>query len=40
MLLSQRAKLLWIGLEGSQHVIDKRCCGIAGFILTNFVLDL
>jgi hypothetical protein len=40
VLLSQRDKLLWIGLEGAQQVIDKRCRSIAGFILTNFVLDL
>ena len=40
VLLSQRDKLLWIGLEGAQHVIDKHCCSITGFILTNFVPDL
>src|SRR5262245_53247620 len=40
VLLSQRNKLLWIGLKGCQYIIDKRCCGVAGFLFTNFVLDL
>ena len=32
MLLSQFNKLPWIGLQGSQEVIDKGRRGIAGFV--------